>query len=361
MADAKSMMPEGTDLSDALVGYEAIAKPIMVSYDQRMNYRSKAAEALSLSKDALVSFRRANDSEKKVRALRVVVDANMALEKAFDAVMAASDELAMIKRTGDKKAQVTVAQMLSEVQAFRGDAGGASQSLYDTLDLYRELGDKAGEAKALQGLASLKLRGGKSKEGLSFAQQAMGMCQELGDKTGEENCQRMVNRGYAESGQMEKAPSRALALTALEALATSVENKDRQGWSNAVAELNKSSAYTAEDVQQIFGDALKKDRRAAAAFLQSMGIRTTGQAPELVIKEVTKVFSYIGFRVGGLGYGPRFQCMNPTHALMTEGDMNSIHAVCCLKISEEADDWERELQYHPGVLDGMLQSQSALG
>ena len=27
----------------------------------------------------------------------------------------------------------------------------------------------------------------------------------------------------------------------------------------------------------------------------------------------------------------------------------------------QADDWEKELQYHPGILDGCLQSQSALG
>ena len=29
--------------------------------------------------------------------------------------------------------------------------------------------------------------------------------------------------------------------------------------------------------------------------------------------------------------------------------------------ASQADDWEKELQYHPGILDGCLQSQSALG
>ena len=31
-----------------------------------------------------------------------------------------------------------------------------------------------------------------------------------------------------------------------------------------------------------------------------------------------QVFTYVGFRVGGLGYGPRFRCLQPTHGLMVE-------------------------------------------
>jgi len=360
MAEAKSMVPEVVQ-SEELIGYESTAASAKMSFDQRQLYRSKASEALSLAKDALVTFRRANDSTKKVAALRVVVDASMAVEKSFDALMAASDELAMIKRTQDKQAQVTVAQMLAEVQLARGDAGSASQSFNEALDIYRELGNKAGEAKCLQSLAKLKLKSGKGKEALNLGTQALGLYQDLRDKAGEDACKQMINRGYAESGQMDKAPNRSQAIKALEDLAVAVEKQDKSVWKNAIAALNQSSAYTQQDVQQIFGEALKKDRQAAARFLQSMGVRSEGTAPELVIKEVTKVYTYIGFRLGGLGYGPRFRCLNPTNGLMVKGDPNSAAAVACLRISDEADDWEKELQYHPGILDGCLQSQSALG
>ncbi|CAK9047672.1 unnamed protein product [Durusdinium trenchii] len=338
MADAKAMFPE-TSVSDALIGYEA-AKPQMVSFQQQQLYKSKASEALSLAKEALVSFRRAGESKKKVSALKLVVDANMAMERNFDAMMAASDELAMIKRTGDKQAEVDVSEMLAEVQISRGDTGSASQTLNDALSLYRELNQKAGEAKMLLMLAGLKQRGGRNKEALSLAQQGLGLFKELGNSKGEEDCKRVINRAYAESGETEKAPNRNEAVKALEDLASAVEQ---------------------QDVQQIFGAALKKDRRAAAGFLQQMGVRTKGSAPGLIIREVTKVYTYVGFRVGGLGYGPRFRCLTPTHGLMVEGDPNSMHAVGCMRIAEEADDWEKELQYHPGILDGCLQSQSALG
>jgi len=360
MADAKAMFPETPTTSDFLIGYDA-PKAQMVSYQQRMLYKSKASEALALAKDALVSFRRAGESAKKVSALKVVVEASMAMERSFDAMMAASDELAMIKRTGNKQAEVDVAEMLSEVQIARGDAGSASQSLNDALALYRELGKKEGEARILRTLAGLKLKTERYKESLSMAQQGLGLFKELGDSKGEGDCQKIINRAYAASGEMEKAPNRNDALKALEDLASAVENRDKSQWKTAIVELNKSSAYTQHDVQQIFGSALKKDRQAAASFLQQMGIRSSGSAPEMIIREVTKVFTYIGFRVGGLGYGPRFRCLNPTHMAGVEGDLSSLKAIACLQISDEADDWEKELQYHPGILDGCLQSQSALG
>ncbi|CAL1164155.1 unnamed protein product [Cladocopium goreaui] len=360
MADAKAMFPDATSASEALVGYEAPRPTQMVSFQQQQLYKSKASEALALAKESLVSFRRAGD-KKKVAALKVVVDANMAMERSFDAMMAASDELAMIKRTGDKQAEVEVAEMLAEVQLSRGDAGSASQTLNDALQLYRDLKQKAGEAKMLLLLAGLKQRGGRNKEALSLAQQALGLFKELADSSKSEDCQRIINRAYADSGEMEKAPNRNDALKALEDLSSAVENQDKNLWKTAIAQLNKSSAYTQHDVQQIFGAALKKDRRAAAGFLQQMGVRSKGSAPELLIREVTKVFTYVGFRVGGLGYGPRFRCLQPTHGLMVEGDPSSMHALGCMRIAEEADDWEKELQYHPGILDGCLQSQSALG
>ncbi|CAE8617513.1 unnamed protein product [Polarella glacialis] len=337
MAEARGLLPAEDKEPETLVGFEARTQQLPGGFEKRQLFKSQASEALSLAKEALVSFRRAGESEKKVAALRVVVDANMAIENSFDALMAASDELAMIKRADDKKAQVAVTQMLAEVQAAHNDFGSAMQSATDALDLQRQLGNKAGEAQALQTQASLKLSAGKGKDAVTIATQALGLYQELRDVAGEAACKRIVNRGYAESGQLEKAPNRTEAVQALQAPASAVENKDKRAWQAAIGQLNKSSAYTQQDVHEIFGEALKKDRKAAAAFLQEQGVKGHGSAPELIIKEVTKIYSYVGFRLGGLGYGPRFRCLNPTHGLMVKGDPNSMHAVACLQISDEAD------------------------
>eukprot|EP00933_Yihiella_yeosuensis_P006593 TRINITY_DN111328_c0_g1_i1.p1 TRINITY_DN111328_c0_g1~~TRINITY_DN111328_c0_g1_i1.p1 ORF type:complete len:379 (+),score=130.23 TRINITY_DN111328_c0_g1_i1:88-1224(+) len=358
MAEAKAMFPAEAGESNELSGFESTGVATG-TYEQRQLYRGKASEALELAKEALVSFRRAGEAAKKVAALKVVVEANVAMDNHFQGVMAASDEVAMIKRAGDKKSQVAVLQILADVQALRKDFGAAMQSAMETLELHRELGDKHGEAQALKTQAKLKLKCGKGKEGLNLATQALGLFQDLKDSKAEAECKQMINKGYAESGQVDKAPDRADALQALKALASSVEKRDAKAWNAAVEKLNKSSAYNQQDVQEIFGEALKTDRKAAADFLKSQGIRTSGSAPELVIDEIVRTFTYLSFRVGGLGYGPRFRCQQASHDVSIVGDQNSHHAVSCLQISDEADDWERDLQYHPGILDGVLQSGSA--
>ena len=99
------------------------------SSEQQQLYKSKVSEALALAKEALVSFRQAGESKKKVSALKLAVDANMAMDKNFDAMTAASAELAMIKGTSDKQAEDDVSEMLAEVQISRGETGSACQTL----------------------------------------------------------------------------------------------------------------------------------------------------------------------------------------------------------------------------------------
>lgn len=322
--------------------------------------RSQASEALYLAQEALVAYRRAGEAEKKVAALRAVVDAHLALGQSFEALMAASDELAMIKRTMDKKAQVQVSQIVSEVQTARSDFGSALQTVNESLELFRELGDKAGEAKALVTQASAKLQVGRGKEAMAASQQALGIFHEIGDKDGEASATRVINQCHAHLGQIDKAPNRGEALQALQVLASSIENRDKRAWDKAIQELNKTTAYSQKDVQNTVGVALQKDRAAAASFLREQGIDTPGSTPQMIIREVVKQLTYLSFRThGGLQYGPRFRCLQ-AYAMEIQST-DTLQALGCLQISEEADDWERELAFHPGILDATLQSGSAFG
>eukprot|EP00933_Yihiella_yeosuensis_P015604 TRINITY_DN13564_c1_g6_i1.p1 TRINITY_DN13564_c1_g6~~TRINITY_DN13564_c1_g6_i1.p1 ORF type:complete len:378 (-),score=133.69 TRINITY_DN13564_c1_g6_i1:193-1326(-) len=361
LAEAKAFCSEKTvEEAQMLHGFEAPRKPPKSKQDQRQA-KANAAEALSLAKDALVSFRRAGESQTKVAALKVVIDANMIMGNNFDALMAATDEVAMIQKAGDKEAEAAVLQMLIEVHAERGDLSSAVQSAVRALDLQRELGSKSGEAQALRRLAKLKLDAGKCKEAVSLATQGVGLFQQLKDAEGEADCKRMVNRGCAESGEVERAPDREQAVKALEDLAAAVENSDAVAWRSAVEGLNKCSAFSQQDVQQIFGEALKKDRQAASAFLKEQGIRTSQScSAELIIEEVVPKIQYMNFRLTGLCYGPRFRLLQPANKLSVQGDPDSLTAVACLKVADEAESWETDLMYQPSILDNMLQSQYPL-
>ena len=94
-------------------------------------------------------------------------------------------------------------------------------------------------------------------------------------------------------------------------------------------------------------------------FLQVCGLALPGSGQMTCINEVGKTMTYIGFRVGGLGYGPRFRCRDATYRKQVPGKPETLMALSALQVSDAADDWEAALQFHPGVLDGLLQSGTA--
>lgn len=323
--------------------------------------RAYAQDALKAAAEALVSARRSNDVETKLQALEVVVQANIISGDMFAANLAATDELAMIRRAGDKTAEARALQLLSDVHLARGDATGAASSLQSALELQRELGDKAGQAKTLQLLAMAKLGAGKKNDALAPAQDAVKLFEEVGDKEGESRAKRCLSQVFAEKNQLDKAPNRSEALKALGDLSSAVEMRDSHRWQEGMKELDRTGAYVQKDVDDIVSTALEKDRLGAAAFLEEQGIVVKGSgAPQIQMNEYPKTLQYIHFRLGGLGYGPRFRCLNSYKKQVT-GDPTSLGALACLQVAEDADDWEVELQFHPGVLDGMLQSNAAYG
>jgi len=341
-------------LSEAKVKFEEA-----VGEGQWQVSQARYQDALTLAGDALVAARRAGDAEAKLSALEIVVRSQMCLGELFAANLAATDELAMIKRSGDAKAEARALQLLSEVQVARGDGPGASESLQKALALHRESGDKAGQAKALELLAKAKLASRKANDALAPAQDAAKIFAELGDREGEASAMRTVNVVFAEKNQLDKAPGRPEAMEALKSLSLAIDERDGQRWTGAMEELNKSGAFTQKDVDDVVNSALEKDRVASAAFLEEQGIVVKGAgAHQYQMKESNKTVHYIQYRLGALGYGPRFRCLSVYKGMVPDKE-DSIRALGCLQVSEEAEDWETELQFHPGVLDGMLQSGMA--
>jgi len=321
--------------------------------------RGMAQEALQAASEALVAARRGNNSESKLAALEIVVQANMYIGDYFAANLAATDELAMIQRTGDKADEAKALQLVADVHVARGDNVGASNSLQTAISLQEELKDRAGQAKSLRQLAMAYMAGGKKEKALKPAQDALKIYEELNDSKGAQTANRTVNMVYAERGQVDKAPNRAEALLALEALQAAVNDEDGQAWNQAMEELTNTCAYTQNDIDAMVERSMDKDRSRASAFLRDRGLAVKLAGENVLhMMEMNKTMQYISFRLGGLGYGPSFQCLR-AYKKQVGTDINSLKALACLQCSEEAQDWEQELQYHPGILDGMLQSSSA--
>jgi len=212
-----------------------------------------------------------------------------------------------------------------------------------------------GEAKALQVKAGLCLELGKKSEATQAGEASLKLFKEVGSKEGEESANCTLSSIYCEKGVPDKAPNRPLALKALKELEAAVESKDQQGWNRAMLSLTKCCAYTSKDIDDIVNKTIDDNQKGSISFLQEQGLATNNVGTKEVTHEVPKRWTYIGFRYGGLGYGPRFRCVQ---AYAMRGIPQ---AVAALQVSDEAEDWEKELQYQPGILDGCLQTGSALG
>jgi len=323
--------------------------------------QSKMVDGLNAASEALVEFRRAGDAEGRIAALEIVVQCDLALNDMLAAVVAAGDELAMFKKAGDKKAAAKAMDVLQSVQSARGDPAGALATAEEWLAAQKELGDRAGEAKALKAVAGLKLDVGRKNEAMTLATESVRIYRELGLAEGEAAAERVVSRVCTSRGVVDKAPNRQEARDALQDLAAAVESRDQEGWNAALKVLNQTCAYSQKEVDDVMARALEQDPAGARKFLDEQGIGPSQKAAtgECQLSEVYKKDMYIKYRAGGLQYGPRFRCLQG-YKFAPKGGEEAVGAFAVLQISEEAQDWERELAFNPGILDGLLQSTACI-
>jgi hypothetical protein len=327
-------------------------------------------DALYIAGESLVAFRREGKSEKKVEALDLVVEANVALGDTFAAFVVAQDELAMARRTGEKKSMAKLMDILGRVQVIRDDSLQALDTFTELKELQKELGDKEGEAKATRFLAEQNLSLNRVQKATKLADEALEMFKALGSKDGEDEAKLTRSRIWCAMKMPDKAPNRAAAKDALKDLSAAIGKKDTQAWNAAMEALQKTGAWVEKDLEDVKKNAAEADAKGAKAFLAEVGQTVDskkeisgGALPHEAI-EVTKRITYIQFRLGGLGYGPRFRCLQ-AHGLhlkcaAKEDYENNMKALAVLQVSDEADDWEKELGFQPGILDGMLQSLSGM-
>lgn len=319
-------------------------------------------DALSTASQALVNARRANDVQAKLEALEIVARCNIYLGDLFAANLAVTDELAMIQRTQDKDKEVRCLLLAAEVHLARGDGIGAVDTLKKALEMVKGTGDKAMMAKALSQMSVAKVAVGKASEAVAPAEDAEKLFQEFGDEAGAREARRQVNVVFAERKMLDKAPDRAEALRALEALKVAVGQRSSMAWGSAMEALHKTGAFVQADIDEVVKGALESDRYNNSIFLEAQGALVKGSGtdvPVFLLNEYPRTTHYLGMRVGGLGYGPRFRCCHGPYRRMVVGDLDSLGSAAVLQTAEEADDWEKDLCYHPGTLDSMLQSSGA--
>jgi len=321
----------------------------------------RSGQALRSANEALVGFRRDQNLEGRKNAVDIIVKASLLMGDTFAGLAKAQDELTMIKKEfpSDKASQAEVMEMVITCFSVRGDVAGGATLVQELLEFRRELNDKAGEAKALRMKAALKLDAGQPKTAEEIAQESVKIYKELKDGPGQEMAARVLSQAFCQKGQPDKAPGREEALRALEALGAAMNAMDAEAFAASWGRLQKSGAFLQSDLDDCILRGLNEaqDRRKDMKhFLKDLGMDMTQYGGATVLEGHDTRQTYQDHRLSGMLYGPSMRSATQSYTVGCENEAPTYSAVV-LQAGNDPDDggWERELQFHPGVLDGMVQ------
>ncbi|CAE7572285.1 ypfD [Symbiodinium sp. CCMP2592] len=240
--------------------------------------------------------------------------------------------------------------------------------LLEQVEKLRADGNKSGEVLMLHKLATMSPF---PDYALNTAQAALELARKEGLALEEKALKRTLTQLYAAKGKIDKAPNRREALLLLQDLARELERKDGEKFDDANKNLEDFwMALKQSDVDAAMQKVISRDPATYLQFLKEHGanVAVPGEKPKpppgadvqglgLKNKLLTgpKPYLYLSFRVGGISYGPRYRCCDLPMGV--GGEPGS--AIGVLGLQDVSDDWERELQYNPSILDCALQNGAA--
>lgn len=315
---------------------------------------SGVGEALAAARQALVLFRSMEHGRGRQVALDLAVQAYRATYNGPAILELVSEELALMRKMGNRRAELPLLRVVTDTHSMMAQNRTALESATKTLVLIRELNVKDAEAGELLAISRLQRILGKEGSALETAEEALQASREAGSSDGQEQARRAISELQVAQGRPEMAPNRAEARVALDDMASAVDGKDSSAFKAAMERLNEVSGFTEEDIQASLAPAIARDRPGVIKFLKQHG-EALESGPELLIKEVSKKLLYLNFRVGGLNYGPRFRTCYTNRVDISGG----VASACCLKTLSSQEVWGKDLEYHPGILDGMQHALTA--
>mmetsp|Transcript_57150 Transcript_57150/g.121501 ORF Transcript_57150/g.121501 Transcript_57150/m.121501 type:complete len:552 (+) Transcript_57150:311-1966(+) len=323
-----------------------------------------AQAASAAARDALSIARETDNPQQSGSALEALVEALLAQEEASEALEEAEKLLKTLKDQAQGRPCRGVVTCMCGVllaeSASKGVEAALAKARSFTVEL-RETGDKRGEAKMLHKLSTMTA---VAPEALNSAQVALQLAQQVNDATLEAAIKSTLTDIYVARGKIEKAPLRKTAMKALGDLAKALENRDAELFRDAAKYLDSFyNALKQEDVELALSRAMGKDPAGAMEFLKEHGTMLADAKPSSLtkghtVKPVPPEMFYYGFRIGGLAYGPRYRVNKPAYKTFNF-DQTAVLSV--VELADVSDAWERDLAYNPSLMDGLLQSTSAMG
>lgn len=317
--------------------------------------------ALSAAHKALVSAKDMKSGRQMALAVGIIVEVHIQKESPQDALRLAEEELEALQKS---RKTAGLSSMMGAVIIATTAAKGPNAGfdvVKTCVESCRSSGNVQGEVEMLHRMACMAEY---PDVAMNTAQAALKLAQKGGFAYQEVKIKDTLTDLWVARGRVDKAPTRKYALTLLNELSRNLEKTDADKFQETNKKLNKYwSALTQTDMEATIHKVIAKDPDSYMAFLKKHGTmaeepaRRDAPIPGHKFKSLPHKTLYLGFRVSGLAYGPRFRVLSSANKAVHEVG----RVVAVVELSECSDDWERELCYNPSLLDGALQSGVAQG
>jgi len=316
-----------------------------------------SSNAFPPAEEALKYFQESENKKGEARVLNVLAQASLVAGESQMAVLKAKEAQRLANSLGELKLAADAFDTLFQAHSSVGDKTKALSAAKERVDVLRKLDDKKTLASMLTTVSNLQLEKGLKEAATKSAEEASYLLKASGDMEAERKAQQSLSRALVQSGKVDQAPTRSKALAALERVASAVERRNEEDYQRAMYDLDETGGCTDKDVKDKLNPIIAKDEEGVMKFLRKMRAPWLAKGQATKISEFTKVFFYLGFRTGGIQYGPRYQCVTAYR----QGEAVVGNALSVLQPCEQSDTWEINLGYHTGILDGALQTGAVIG
>jgi len=227
----------------------------------------------------------------------------------------------------------------------------------DAQALFESAGDENGALEALSKVISVLIAQGSVEEALKMAQEKQAQFQAkwkvngeicmseqiinaqlaLGDPSAAEKTARKAIkhlREYEECGMDTQVGQAFMWLTAGQACLKRGDSSD--------------AMEAAEMATKLFSDLGEYQHESLAVKLYNAASDQKGCVGKTTYLEAEKQNFYLGVRIGGIAYGPRYR----DNHIISVKPTGEHHVATCLQLTcPEAEEWEHDVAYHAGLID----------
>mmetsp|Transcript_55635 Transcript_55635/g.124142 ORF Transcript_55635/g.124142 Transcript_55635/m.124142 type:complete len:556 (+) Transcript_55635:29-1696(+) len=301
-------------------------------------------------------FRQLRHRRGRLAALEILAS-SLGLDT-LGALEAAEEELRLFAAEADTAGQVSALRILADVYISAKIYGEARSAVRKAANLLKGTASEP-EAQNLLLLAEIEDFMGRTDASLEVAQKALTVAKTAKANSLATEARQLVSRLHVKSGRAEEAPNRRSAVEALRELTDALARRDADEFKSTMKRLEELSGYTDAEVKAALILEDDPDQEGLLQFLKrhgQSGTSSRGAGGSVVMTGLSHALLYLSFRMGGLGYGPRFR---RCRAYKVEG-VEDTHAVAYLRLLSSQEEWGRRLETQPPILDSMQHSLNAI-